>query len=471
VRLVAESLTAPGRRNTRPGAPRRVPLAPRTWHVRRGDVVAIFGGNAVLILVMWVRHGGTMNLGGTGSLLTAIGQITALEGTYAALVQIVLMSRSPWLESTFGMRAIAQWHRWLGFSTVVLICAHVVFTTLGYAAGDRTDAGHEAWTLITTYPWMLMATAATALLVLIAVTSLRVARQHLRHETWHFVHLYTYLAIALSFGHQLAVGTDLSDDPVARGYWVALYAAVILSVLAFRVLAPIRLSLRHDLRVDRVVREAPGVVSVYISGRDLDELPVRAGQYFLWRFMTGDGWWHAHPFSLSAPPNPEWMRVTVRAVGEHTHSVRRLTPGTRVIVEGPYGVFTALRRTRPRVLLIAGGIGITPLRALLDEMPRGKGAVTLLYRARTWDDVIFRAELDELVREHGGTVHYIVGRRGVDVHPEPFAPRFIRQAVPDVQQRDVFVCGPPPMEESVQRSLENLGVPERQIHREHFAYL
>ena len=470
---MANTVTAPpGSRNTaRPTAPRRAPAAPRGWGLRRSDVVAIFGINALLVVVMWLRHGGLHTLGSPGATLTATGQITALLGTYAALVQITLMSRSPWLESMFGMRGLAQWHRWLGFGTVVLICAHVAFTTIGYALGDHSSLTHEAWTLVSTYPWMLMATAATALLVVVAVTSLRAARQRLRHETWHFVHLYAYLAIALSFGHQLAVGSDFSNDPVARGYWVALYAAVIVSVLAFRVIAPLRLSLRHGLRVDRVVEEAPGVVSVYVTGRDLHELPARAGQYFLWRFMTGDGWWHAHPFSLSAPPNGDYLRVTVRAVGEHTHTVSRLTPGTRVIVEGPYGVFTASRRTRPRVLLVAGGIGITPLRALLDEMPRGKGAVTLLYRARTWNDVIFREELDELVREHGGAVHYIVGRRGVDVHADPFAPRFLRQAVPDVQQRDVFLCGPTSMEDAVQRSLENLGVPARQIHREHFAYL
>jgi predicted ferric reductase len=468
---VANTVSTPTRRPARPTAPRRTPAAPRAWGVRRGDVVAIFGINLLLVVVMWLRHGGLDNLGSQGALLTAVGQITALVGTYAALVQITLMSRSPWLERLFGMRPLAQWHRWLGFATVVLICAHVVFTTVGYALGDGSSVPREAWTLVSTYPWMLMATAGTALLVAIALTSLRAARRRLRHETWHFVHLYAYLAIALAFGHQMAVGSDLSNDPVARGYWVALYIAVIVSVLAFRVIAPLRVSLRHDLRVDRVVQEAPGVVSVYVGGRDLHDLPARAGQHFLWRFMTGDGWWHAHPFSLSAPPDGNHLRITVRAVGEHTHSLRRLKAGTRVVVEGPYGVFTALRRTRPRVLLVAGGIGITPLRAMLDEMPRGKGAVTLLYRARSWDDVIFRDELDALVGEHGGVVHYIVGRRGVDVHAEPFAPRFLRQAVPDVQQRDVFLCGPASLEDAVQRSLESLGVPPRQIHREHFAYL
>jgi predicted ferric reductase len=472
--LVAESVRAPTRPTARRPAPRGAPAAPHR-HGRRGlrgnDVLAIFGINALLVVVMWVRHGGLDNLGAPGDLLTATGQITALAGTYAALVQIVLMSRNPWLESLFGMRRLARWHRVLGFATVVLICAHVVFTTAGYALGDHTSAAHEAWTLVSTYPWMLMATAGTALLVLIAVTSVRAARQRLRHETWHFVHLYAYLAIALSFGHQLAVGSDFSDDPVARGYWVALYAGVIASVVAFRVVAPLRLSRHHDLRVERVVEEAPGVVSIYVGGRDLAAFPARAGQYFLWRFMTGDRWWHAHPFSLSAPPNGDHLRLTVRAVGEHTHTVGRLKPGTRVVVEGPYGVFTARRRNRPRVLLVAGGIGITPLRAMLDEMPRGKGAVTLLYRARSWEDVIFREELETLVREHGGTVHYIVGRRGAEVHADPFAPRFIRQAVPDVQQRDVFICGPASMEEAVQRSLEHLGVPRSQIHREHFAYL
>jgi predicted ferric reductase len=468
---VANSVSVSARRSQRPGAPRRAPAVPRRWQLRGRDVVAIFVVNAAVVVVMWVRHGALDNLAGPGDLLTATGQITALLGTDAALAQILLMSRSPWLESAFGMRALAHWHRWLGFTTVTLICAHVVFTTIGYALGDHTSVPHEAWTIVTTYPWMLMATAGTALLVAIALTSLRAARARLRHETWHFVHLYAYLAIALSFGHQLAVGSDLANDPVAQGYWVALYLAVIASVVCFRVLGPLRRSLRHDLRVERVVAEAPGVVSVYVGGRDLHELPVRAGQYFVWRFLTGDGWWHAHPFSLSSPPNGDHLRITVRAVGEHTHSLARLTPGTRVIVEGPYGVFTSLRRTRPRVLLVAGGIGITPLRALLDEMPRGKGAVVLLYRARSWDAVIFRDELDALVRERGGTVHYIVGRRGVDIHADPLAPRFIRQAVPDVQQRDAFVCGPPAMEEAVQRSLEKLGVPERQIHREHFAYL
>jgi predicted ferric reductase len=471
---MANGITSPvpaavARRN--PGRRPRV-RAPRVWPVQTGDVLAVAAFNGLLIVGMWVRHGGLDTLGSAASDLTAAGQLTALLGTYAALVQITLMSRSPWLEQAFGMDRLAHWHRWLGFTTVTVICAHVVFTTFGYALSDGNSFAAETWTLLTTYPYMLMAYAGTALLVLVAVTSLRAARRRLRYETWHFVHFYVYLAIALGFAHQLAVGTDLAADPVARGYWVALYVAVFACVITFRFGRPIRLAARHRLRVSSVVPEGRGVVSVYVTGRDLESLAARAGQFFKWRFLAGDGWWRAHPFSLSAAPNGQYLRVTVKEVGDGTGAVQRLQPGTRVAVEGPFGIFTALRRRRPRVLLVAGGIGITPVRALLEEISAAKGAVTLLYRARSWEDVVFRAELEELIRVRRGTLYFLVGRRGTPgVSPDPFAPRVLRQLVPDLLQRDVYICGPASMMEDLHESLRALRVPDDQIHYERFALL
>jgi predicted ferric reductase len=434
-------------------------------------VLALLGVNAALIVGMWIRHGGLSTLGSASADLTAAGELTALLGTYAALVQLLLMSRSPVIEQLAGPDRLAHWHRWLGFSCTVLICGHVVLTTTGYALGDGSSVAAEAWTLLTTYPWMLMAAAGTVCLLMVAVTSVRIARRRLRYETWHFVHLYAYLAIALSLGHQLAVGNDLSTDPVARVYWIALYAAVAGCVLAFRVGHPLRLALRHRLRIAQVVPEASGVVSIYVTGRDLEQLRARAGQFFRWRFLAGDGWWKAHPFSLSAAPNARFLRLTVKAVGDGSGDVQRLAPGTRVIAEGPYGIFTAERRRRPGVLLIAGGVGITPLRALLEELG-GRGSVTLLYRASSWDDVLFRAEIDELIRARRGTVHYLVGRRSTaELADDPLSARSLRRLAPDVRERDVFLCGPPGLVSSVCASLRELGVPDAQIHHERFALL
>ena len=450
---------------------RRAVPTPRTWPLASRDVLAVVLFIGALIVGMWVRHGGLNQLTSLGGYFTALGQVTALLGTYAALIGLVLMSRSPWLEQLFGMDQLVGWHRWVGFATLWLLVGHTVFTTLGYAAAAGSGIMDEAWSLLATYPYVLMATVGLVLLVAVGFASVRAARRRLSYETWYGIHLYAYLAIALAFAHELAVGTDLSNDRVAQVFWIALYVVVIALIVVFRVGQPIQMYLRHRFRVANVVHEGAGVVSIYVAGRDLDRLPVRAGQFFVWRFLTNGGWWRAHPFSLSAAPNGQYLRLTVKDSGNDSRILQRIGIGTRVFAEGPYGAFTSARRRKARILLIAGGIGVTPLRALLEEMPPAAGAVTLLYRASSWDDVVFRDELDSLARTRGATIHYLVGRRSSStLAMDPLDARSVRQLVPDVHQRDVFVCGPDQMMEDVRRSLRALGVPNAQIHAERFAF-
>lgn len=427
--------------------------------------------NAVVVAGMWVRHGGMDQLGTAGGAITGAGQLTALLGTYLALVGLVLMSRSPWLDQLFGMDELARWHRWVGFGTLWLLIGHTVFTTVGYAAQARSSLIDEGIALLATYPYVLMATVALALLVTVGVASVKAARRRFSYETWYGIHLYAYIAVALAFLHELAVGTDFGGDRLAQAYWVALYVAVMALIVVFRIGQPIQLSLRHRLRVADVRQEAPGVVSVYMRGRHLERLPVRAGQFFHWRFLADGGWWRSHPFSLSAAPNGEYLRITVKSSGDDTQSFQRLAVGTRVFVEGPYGAFTGARRRHARVLLIAGGIGITPLRALLEEIPAPPGALTLLYRASSWDDVVFRQELDALARARGATIHYLIGRRHRGKRAgDQLDPPSLRRLVPDVKLRDVFICGPDLMTDAVRRTLRSLQVPNAQIHAERFAY-
>jgi predicted ferric reductase len=448
----------------------RAPL-PRLWSFRSGDLMWLTLGNAVLIFGMWWRHGGIDQLTDLSGWLTAGGQLTALFGTYLALLGLVLIARSPWLDQSAGMHRLASWHRWIGFAVIWLLVAHTILTTTGYALGDGSSVVAEAWSLLTTYPYVLMGTVALLLLIGVGVASARGARRRLSYDTWYGIHLYTYLAMVLGFGHQLAVGSDLQEDPVARVYWVGLYALTAALILLFRFGQPIALSLRHRLRVTDVVREGPEVVSVYMKGRKLDELAVRAGQYFVWRFLTAQGWWRARPFSLSAAPNGRSLRVTIKADGEYTRRLHRLRRGTAVAIEGPYGILTGAQRTCSRVLLIAGGIGITPLRALLEELPAGRDQITLLYRARNWNDAVFAKELDQLALRRGVDLHYLIGRRGTaNVPGDPLSPREIRSLVPDVGERDVFVCGPSSMLDAVTRSLRELGVPKSQLHVERFSY-
>jgi predicted ferric reductase len=437
-----------------------------------GDlVIAVVMLTAAPMFGLWIGHGGIEQFATAAGAAIAIGQLTALAGTYLALVQLVLMARSPWLDRTFGMDRLAVWHRWLGFATVWLLAAHGIFTTVGFAATDNQSILAEAWAMVTTYPFVLMAIVSLALFVLVAVSSVRWARRRLTYETWYGLHLYAYLAIALGFAHQLVVGTDFMDDVLARAYWVALYVATVVLILAFRVGQPIAASLHHRLRVANVVAEGPGVVSIYLTGHDLDRLPVDAGQYFQWRFLTRETWWRTHPFSLSAAPNGRWLRITVKSLGDDTRSLPAIPVGTRVFIEGPYGAMTLARRSRRGVLLIAGGIGIAPLRALYEALPPSTGDVALIYRASGQEDLVLRAELDEIARVRGHRVHYLVGRRGTRMLPtDPLGPEAIATLVPDAAQRDAYVCGPVAMMRGVEDALERLGIPREQIHAERFAY-
>ncbi len=443
----------------------RARAADRAW-----IVTVVVAANAIAVVGLWIRHGGIANATGPGGTATAVGQLTGLLGAYAVLVELLLMARVAWLERFVGLDNLAVWHRWNGFVAVWLLVAHTVFITIGYAAGNRRSLVGQTLDFVNHYPDVLMAFAALALFLGIAATSMRTARRTLHRETWYLVHLYAYLAVALGFAHQLAVGNDFSSDAVARAWWAVLYATVIASILVWRIGWPLWFNARHRLRVDRVEREAPDVVSIYVTGRDIDRIPARPGQFFIWRFLTPDGWWKAHPFSLSAAPTRHRLRITVKDLGDDTALMQRVRRGTGVFAEGPYGTFTADRRSRRKVLLIAGGIGITPLRALLDALPCEAGDVTLLYRVVDSDDAVFRDELKDLARERGIEFRLGVGAEIGDDQTDKLGIPALRAMVPDVRDRDCFVCGPPGMIDAVRRRLRLLGVPKAQIHSERFEF-
>ncbi len=449
---------------------RRVPR-PRLWGLRAGDAYALAALNALVIAAMWVRHGGLHQLATTPGIFMAVGQLAALYGTLMALIQLVLVSRSPYLDQVFGTDRLLWLHRWGGFATVWLLVGHFVFTTLGYGMGDGSGPIAEFVTFLTVYPWVLWGFVALALFVVVAVSSVRASRRALPYGAWYAVHLLMYAAIALAFMHQLLVGSDFVRDPVARLYWIGLYALTIGSILVWRVGLPLTLYFRHRFRVANVVKEAPGVVSIYLTGHDLDRLAVRAGQWFILRFLTREGWYRAHPFSISTAPNGKYLRITVKALGDYTARLQDVRVGTPVLAEGPYGILTGASRTKGRVVLIAGGIGITPMRALLEELPAGPGMLTLIYRASRSEDLVFREELDTLAELRGARLHYLVGRRGSPQMPSnPLKSPALRSLVPDIARCDVYVCGPDAMMDTVERALRTLGVPASQVHAERFAY-
>jgi predicted ferric reductase len=423
-------------------------------------------GAALVIMLWWSDTPATIHT--FGDWLTNAGRITGLLAGYVIMVLLLLMARVPALERGLGADRLARWHSMGGRYTVSLSVAHTLLIIWGYAVTAHESVVTQTGALLTQYPDVMMATVALGLLILVAAVSMRAARARLRYETWYHLHFYTYLAVALSFSHEFATGLDFSANQSARVVWSIFYLVVAALLVWYRFAIPIRGALRHRMVVSGVFVEAPGIYSVHVAGHHLDDLRAEPGQFFRWRFFSRGSWWQSHPYSLSAPPSDRLLRITVKALGDHSLALRTVHLGTPVFAEGPYGALTHRRRTRRQVLLLAGGIGVTPLRALFETLPARPGELTLLYRAATELDIVFRRELDAIAAWRGARVIYLVGPPGSDA--DPFTGRRLATVVPGVTEHDVYLCGPPRMMDAANAALRRVGVPRKHIHTESFEF-
>jgi predicted ferric reductase len=456
---VVAASSRPGRKRQRA---RAEPHRPRPAIVRAGLVLAGAGLGAVTALAIIDET--RAELRAPGGAATFLGSLTGLVGMYLALLMVLMVSRIPAIEGVLGQDGLLRWHRRLAPWPISLLLAHALFITIGYAQAARAGLGHQVAVLLTRYPDVLIATVGLGIMSAIGVISIRAIRRRLRRETWWLVHLYMYLALALSFAHVLALGPSFVGHPLTQIVWSVAWAATAGLVLCYRFGLPVIRSLRHRLVVHEVRQEGPGVVSVICSGRHLDRLAIAGGQFFFWRFLTRSMWWQAHPYTLSALPQPPYVRLTVKAVGDHSAAVARLRPGTRVAVEGPYGAFTRFAQQRPRALLVAAGIGVTALRSLLEDLPRNSAPVVLLRGTRP-EDLVLRQEVAELVRYQRGRLHELVGTREQALLDE----RSFQRLVPDLHQRDIYVCGPEGFVTSIVEVAARLGLPSEAVHHEAYA--
>ena len=447
--------------------PRRQPppaTLPGAFSGAAVSVAAIMVAGAALVIATWWRAAPPSV--GAGAALTDAGRLTGLLAGYVALLQVMLRIRLPVVERRLGTDSINDTHRLLGGYLIVLIVSHATLITAGYALAARSSVPHQLTTLVISYPYILWAVIAACLLIGIAISSLPAIRRRLLYEAWHGLHLLVYVALALAFFHQVTVGEHFRHQAVLRIAWTVLFAGVGAAVIVFRFLRPVCLSFRHRLVVGSVVYETPNIVSIRVTGRNIHRLHARPGQYFRWRFLAPGAWYLAHPFSLSEEPGGRCLRITVRTAGRHTAKLAQLPAGTRVIAEGPCGGLITEASWAGPVALIAGGIGITPLRALFATAPCAENAITLVYRVHDPADIVFRAELERIAARRGGTVHFLTGRR--DDPRNDLSPACLTRLCPDLARSRVLICGPAGYAQTIRASLAALGVPPGHVRSESF---
>jgi predicted ferric reductase len=424
---------------------------------------------AALGVAWWHSSSRVLLNSAPGSSAVALGRLAGLLVGSGVLLQLVLVSRLPWLEPSMGCDHLYRLHRRLGFLIGSLFLAHPALLTVGYARRHHLSISRQFMEFAADWPTRL-AIAALVVIAFIVASSIPVIRRRLTYETWHVSHLAMYVALGLASLHQ-ANGAEIAGQPLWADYWIALHIAVIGCLVMFRAGRPIFRSARHQFRIDRIIAESDDVTSVYLTGRHLDRFTFRPGQYANVAFLS-KGRWSPHPFSFSAAPNGQFLRVSIKCAGDFTDRIRELTPGTLALVEGPLGAFTAAE-PRDKYLMVAGGIGITPIRALIESLAASGRNIVLLYSVKTANDLVFASELRALTADchfilsrytestEAGEIHVGHERGRIDL-------RMLARLVPDVRDREVFICGPQQMMKAVAAALGELQVRESSIHYEQF---
>lgn len=427
--------------------------------------------NVGLIIFFWIQGSRDLISSGAPGVLIMAGRLMGLIGGFMILLQFFFMGRLPFLERIFGLDTLSRYHQKNGKWGMALIILHAFCLTLGYARLSSVSFLVQFENFLLTYSYGAWAFLGFTLLCVVVGTSLYIVRSKLKYETWYLVHLAAYLAVFFSYFHQFSLGTDLIASRIFYGYWTALYVIVFGTHLLFRILRPLYLFRKHRFFVSRVVRETPTTVSVHISGDHLDAFLIHPGQFMILRFLAKGFWWQGHPFSLSMIPDGKEIRVTIKELGDFTRSVHGLKPGTKVIIDGPYGIFTDRVLRKDKALMIAGGIGITPIRSLMEKLVSGGKEVVLFYANRTSLDIPLREELNLVAQNPKARVIHVLGdepqyageRGRVDEEK-------IRRLVPDFKDREIYICGPVPMMDGLVITLLSMGVSKENLHYEKFAF-
>ncbi len=445
--------------------PRSVPLATaRSTRAVDSDVAVFIGFFFAVIAGVWAVNDGWSGItDGWSGFWRGMASLSGILTSASAMVGLLLAARIPWTERALGLDRVLIWHRIAGDTMGMLLGLHVLTAVVADMPlrGGLVDTVLD---LTGREPYMALTTVGAAIIGIVVVTSLRNVRNKMSYETWYFVHLTAYVGIVISYSHQITLGSMLSGDRLLRWLWGILSAYVLLLVVLGR-WTGILSSVRRPLTVSSTVRQTPDTVAVTLSGPALASMSGEAGQFVVLRILKRGQWWKANPYSLSAAPTTDGLRITVKDRGDASAALFSLREGDRVAVEGPYGSATPAIFEGARPLFIAGGVGVTPVRAMLERLPIDSRPLVLL-RARATDDIAHFHEVCRLAEERGGDVRLVLGRTVQLKGRDPFAPKLLMSLVPDLHDCVAFVCGPTALTFAARKGLLEAGLPKSRVHLE-----
>ncbi len=388
------------------------------------------------------------------------------------VLQVVLASRLKWVERPFGLNLTFPFHRRMGSVVAILLLLHPPLMALGGGGWHLLYGLNVEW-------YILVGKGTLVLLLLNVSLSLWRVRLGVKFEKWRRWHDFLGpIILVLAFTHSWNASEDLRVRPM-QVLWITYLATGVLLFVYHRLIRPLQLR-DHLYRVMEVKQEAPKVWTIKFAPppdeRRFDFLP---GQFQFVTLFRGEGFpVEEHHFTIASSPTETGFHAsTIKESGDFTASIGRTKPGDTAAIQAPFGRFSYVFYPEARdLVLIAGGIGITPLMSNLRHMRDTKAdrRVLLLFANRTESDIVFREELARMEVETRPElqVSHILSKPGANWRGETGhldREKLARLIGDRLATATFFLCCPPPMLQWLVQNLRELGVDDSRIHFEYFS--
>jgi len=426
-------------------------------------------GNVTAVVLFWWQNSNALFSNTAGSLI-ALGRLAGLFAELSIATQFLLMGRISFVEQEFGHDKLNRLHRYIGYSIGLFLLSHPTLLILGYSQSEGKTFFGQITEFLLNYEDVFKAAIGLIILIAIISISLPFFRKQLKYEHWYGVHLFVYLVFILIIQHQTNFG-DFEGRRAWVLYWQILNYGIVGLLVLHRFIRPLYRFYYHGFVLDKIIPETPDATSLYISGHNLEGFKFKPGQFANLTFLNKKMFF-THPFSFSLPQNGKSIRFSVKASGDFTNKIRQLPIGTKVIIEGPLGRFTQDPAPQAdKFLFLAGGIGITPIRSLIESLAGQNKDIVLLYSNKRPEDILFKTELENLKHRYHFIMTQVVEKPGQEQYETGRIDREkILRLVPDFKLREIYICGPIEMIDALKNLLLNLGANKDKIHFEKFSY-